>query len=475
MTEKDYYLFFGEPDAKQESADQLKNYYCKIDLINRLKVDQKAKGSTFVVGAKGSGKTAICRMIERKEGLIWKLSKLDGIEAGNSIGRLSSYYESLLIVHLLSKYLDLLLKEQENYSDEAKKVLPNKFERFMKKASHLLGDTKIEPNLKVLTINIDVGQLMQKSLQDISKVTCKEFKDVLEPCLKEKRGYILIDDVDDIFPGTDTNFELLEGLLGAVTSINNEFGNLLHCLIFLKSGIYSRYLEHGRNFDWFAGKEVVLRWIDNDLVEIIAARARVAVNNKDKKLDALKSWQLVFSGNISEIKKIKDYILKRVNGGPRDAIHFCNLAKNSVGEKIIPFSAIKSVEPDYSRFKLYSLNSNFEKQYGDVANLLSSVFRRKPSTYPKGKLEELIQIEILGNSERILKYGATNLLKSFDATYVMERFFDFGFIGYRENKNSNLIYSNNLPPTISNPGSKLLQAFEHTIHPAYSTHLLLNA
>jgi hypothetical protein len=475
MTDDNYYLFFGEPDAEQESADQLKNYYYKIVLVNRLKVDDKDKGSAFVIGAKGSGKTAICRMIERKNGLIWKLSKLDGIEVGNSTDRLSSYYESLLVVHLLSKYLDLLLKEQESYSDEAKKGLPTRFEQFIKKAAHLLGDTKISPDLKVVKIEIDVGKLMRNSLQDISKVSCKEFKDVLEPCLKEKRGYILIDDVDDIFPGLDSNFEFLEGLLRAVTTINKEFGNLLHCLIFLKSGIFSRYLEHGRNFDWFAGKEIVLRWLNKDLTEVIAARARVAVKNKDKQLGSLESWQLVFSGNIEEIKKIQEYTLKRTNSGPRDIIHFCNLAKSTVSEKKISFSAIKSIEQDYSRFKLYSLNSNYEKQYGDIANLLLSVFRRKPSTYHQGILEELIQTEILGNKDRMSEFGATNLLKSYDATYIIERLFDFGFIGYREFKDSEFIYSNDLPPTISSPGRKLLQAFEHSIHPAYWSHLLLNA
>lgn len=476
-----YDEYFGKRDAEQENAIDLAKFFYRPNLLDRIKINSKSQGNCIIVGVKGSGKTAICKSIENsadKKGIVLKLERADGFQIEPSIDevkRQSSYYESLLIVYLLSRLIEIVRKNQDSFSKEAREKLPNALKRFGDFLGSTLKQLKISAGTSGINLELDIEQLLKQNQRDLSKAKLSNFLEILEPCLKEKRGHILIDDVDEIFPGSDTNYEFIEGLIAAARAINNTFGNLLHCLVFLKAGPYSRYFEHGRNYDKHASAALIIRWDANELIEMLATRARaIALGAAPGKTDSWKDLQLVFDGNKEKIDEIGRFLISRCNSGPRDLVVLGNFSKQAAGESKITLEDIKKVDGQYSQEKINQLNRDYQRQYGNVSSLLTKVFRNHPMVYPKGNLEQLIQTEILGNAEIMESgFGSMELLAESDSSTVMEKLFDFGFVGYRENSNSDFIYMMDMQSAMVEPGDQLFDAYEHRIHPAYQSYLRL--
>jgi hypothetical protein len=468
--------YFGKSDAGQEDLEKLAEYFYSLKLLDNLKMDEKLKGECVLVGVRGSGKTAICRTIERthqQNGIGWKLDLSDGFPVQTN-NKLSAYYSSLLTVYLLSRLLNQIQKNKDKFSKDALKALPNALERFLQGASSVLKKTTFTIGTGGLGLEFDVNKLLDEGQRELSQVKIESFKDMLSPCLSERRGYIVIDDVDEIFPGSDVNFEFIEGLVIAAVKINNTFGNLLHCLVFLKSGPYSRYYEHGRNYPKYSHAASVIRWRKLELINMLGMRSRVAANKGKAGEDSWKSLEYSFDGDKDQIVKTLDYVLNRCNSGPRDMIFFCNLAKEIAGNRKITLDDFSACEGQYSRDKLYELNRDYESQYGNIAALLARIFRTKTATYAKGELQTLIQTAIFGSSEIKKDFGSMDLVRYADATGFIEKLFNFGFIGFRDNTNSDFVYMMDMQEEMIEPGNKLFHAFQHRIHPAYETYLRLD-
>ncbi|NLJ49553.1 MAG: hypothetical protein GX428_08215 [Candidatus Atribacteria bacterium] len=468
--------FFGKRDAGQENSETLAKYFLRMDLVSNIKSDNKSIGKCIIVGVKGSGKTALCRNIQMecdKNGVGWRLELSDGFPVEDN-KRQSSFYSSLLIVYLLSKIIDIIEDNKKAFSKEALSSLPGLVEKFKSSATTFFKSINFEFSADGPKINFNVEQLLKLGQRELSQIKIEKFKEILTPCLSEKRGYILIDDVDEIFPGSDTNFEFIEGLISASVTINNVFGNLLHCLVFIKAGAYSRFYENGRNYDKYPESVVFLRWGSGELMDMFALRAKIASGSKELFEERFKTMQLVFEGTESEIQKIEEFMVSRCNSGPRDIIILGNFAKQEAINRKIKFEDLVKREGDYSQEKIYLLNRDYKYQYGDITELLSRVFRNQPVIFSKGKLEEFIQTAILGNAKIMNgQLGSMELLKSVDSSKVIEKLFDFGFIGFREDGKSEFQYMMDLQNKMLQPGSRLFTAFEHRIHPAYVTYLRL--
>ena len=467
--------FFGKSDAGQEDLEKLAEYFYSLKLLDNLKINDKSAGECILVGVRGSGKTAICRTIERshqKKGIGWKLDLSDGFSV-QADGKLSSYYSSFLTVYLLSHLINQILQNKDKFSKDSIKALPNALQRFFQGVSSVLKKTTFAVGTGGVGLEFDVNKLLDEGQRELSQVKIEAFKDMLTPCLSERRGYIVIDDVDEIFPGSDVNFEFIEGLVIAALKINNTFGKLLHCLVFLKAGPYSRYYEHGRNYPKYSNAALPIRWRRLELIDMLGRRSRVATNKGKDKEDCWKSLEYSFDGDKKQIEKTLDYALSRCNSGPRDMIFFCNLAKEIAGNRKILLEDFVACESQYSRDKLYELNRDYESQYGNIAGLLARIFRTKPIVYPKGTLQTLIQTNIFGEKEIKKDFGSMDLVRYADATELMEKLFNFGFIGFRENASANFIYMMDMQEDMVEPGNRLFHAFQHRIHPAYVTYLRL--
>lgn len=464
--------YFGQLDASTESKERLAEYF--YDINRGLKLDGKEDGYFIVIGVKGSGKTAICRFVQdnhESDCIVWKLDFSDMWEA-RSDGKSPIHYQSILTLQLLAGIYRRVLEHRDWFSDTAWAALPSATQRFAAKFASLTDGIRINANAGPLplSIEVDIGKLISAPLHELSALTIDDFKEMLRPCLSEVPAYILIDDVDEIFPGSQDNWDFIDGLIAAASDINARFGSRLHCLIFLQAGIYNHYYMHGRGYDKHAAQAAVrLRWSQAELIQLMTKRIAVVAGLNTTDVPQWRIWQRVFDGRKDAIGDVQQYMVSRSNSGPRDLIHFANFAKTYAGaERKISLEDILAVEPDYSKDKLYLLNRDYERQHGPLATLLFRVFQGKSQTYANGELEEIIQMEMLGNIDIKEDYGNSRLVRLGDARLVMERLFEFGFLGYRTDSRAAFKYSID---TDVNPGRMLFQAYEHSIHPAYAAHL----
>jgi hypothetical protein len=149
------------------------------------------------------------------------------------------------------------------------------------------------------------------------------------------------------------------------------------------------------------------------------------------------------------------------------------LAKEIAGSRKITLDDFLACEAQYSRDKLYELNRDYESQYGNIADLLARIFRTKQAVYAKGELQTLIQIAIFGSKEIKKDFGSMDLVRYADTTGLMEKLFNFGFIGFRDTAGSDFVYMMDMQEELVGPGNRLFHAFQHRIHPAYETYLRL--
>jgi hypothetical protein len=464
-------FFFGYSDAANEK-EVLSQYFYKQPLFSDIKLDKKAEGVSIIVGSKGSGKTALSQAIqnERKDSIIWNLEQVDGFQPNEQMLGNAAISESVLRNILATGVIERIRKAgkqifSEEALDQLKKLEDGAFQKIAKFIS-TTGKVSLSPNAP--GIEFDFSKLRKnKDLDVFQRIDINEYVNVMRPALSEHRAYILIDDVDTIFPGGEQSDEFLEGIVSACVRLNNAFSSDLHCLVFLNSGMYEKYFKSARTYDKcreFIGK---IRWDSEELAEMLAMRIKYRLNISEVE-PAWKSWKRAFNAtNKQDVAGIQKYMIERCNSGPRDLINFGNLAKERSGNNLISMSNIKNAEGDYSHEKLFLLNRDYGLKYDKLSELLEAVFAGQSISYKAKNLEEHISTKLFGNADIRQAYGSLEYLKYGSPRAFMELLYRTGFIGYKTKKTTEFTFSMAVPDS----GDQLHIALEHRIHPAYQKYL----
>ena len=90
---------------------------------------------------------------------------------------------------------------------------------------------------------ISLGKLLQTEATQFVQNAIDSLIGGVVSALDNKRGYILIDDVEDVFHGIEQNPIFLEGVVRSVKDINTATKDRLHALIFIKHGLGSRGMK----------------------------------------------------------------------------------------------------------------------------------------------------------------------------------------------------------------------------------------
>jgi len=466
--------YFGFSDATNETDQNIIDYFYASKLYrNNLKRGDRESGICVVVGPKASGKTHVRRMIdlENSHQLVWSIDRSQGFRAEDA-GSYPAPIENLLINVLLSGLVDLIKQRKADFSNAAFKEISNLRASLVEIFARFLSGTKVKAGVEVAQIEWNFEKILSKGVSKIpefSKVGTEEYRKRMMPCLEEKQAYILIDDVDDVFTGAEANHAFVEGLINAAVTLNRHFGKYLHCLLFIKSGLYRMYVEkagapsRAREFIDY------ILWDEDELIELLAIRIRKKLG-MDRDERAWRSWTGAFEAKKKkEVEAIQEYLIDRCNTGPRDLIMFSNMAKEKSGEAKISLKDIQSVEDRYSYEKLYLVNSEFGKVYPEIANLLGKVFAGRDATHSKGQLIELIKKEVLQSGDIKESFGRHEYIRLAYPDTFLEALYDIGFIGFRRNRTSRFLYA----MTHLRAGSELYDAYEHRIHPAFWSYLRL--
>ena len=316
----DYY--FGLPDAGRELADDLVLTHLERGVENDIKAYDRNDGKQIIVGIKGSGKTDLRRFIESTDKA--HILNLDAdnaylnIDAEKLIGR-SGRIKNVLALELVRAFAEHMEESAENRSPST-----NKLKKASEKALKILKNIPNAVEVNTGYGKVNLAELLRASSGAIVQSAWKNI--VVEVCdsLKNKRGYIMIDDAEDVFPGIENNPDFLEGLVRAIYDINRETKSRLHVLLFLKYGIWRHWFENQKEYDKVSDIVVFLSWNHKSLCEIIGRR--IAVKRRISKQQILKKsteslWRLDFYWPTKlKFDKFASFVTEYCVSGPRDII-----------------------------------------------------------------------------------------------------------------------------------------------------------
>jgi hypothetical protein len=458
--------YFGYSDAGDET--NLKKYFVKSSLFNGLKKGNKETGIFVVPGIKGAGKTALCNMIQADyEGssLVLKIDKTFGFDV-RTLKSESGAVEGLMCSLLLKELLAEVLDSKDVFSSQAIKKIDStvaKFKRFLSKIPSAI-------KVKAGPLELDPSKIQEEDVSRFSRFDIAEYVESLTPVLRERKAYILIDDVDDVFAGADRDAEFVEGLLRAAKEINKAFKDLMHCLVFLKTGVFKLFFENAGEYDKLRDYiSPQISWGQSELTNLLAVRIR-QIHQKPE-IDDKAAWELEFEPAAS-IESIQKHIISRCVSGPRDLIVYCNMAKDRADGSKIKMSDIEQVEDLYSKEKLATLNRDFGSTYPRINDFLQQLFSGETQTYSNEGLINLLTTKVIAEERLRAMFKGEDYVLYATKERLIELLYGIGFLGFKRTAKAPLEFVITNP----DPGSQVLyRAHEYQIHPAYRQYLNLKA
>ncbi len=274
-----------------------------------------------------------------------------------------------------------------------------------------------------------------------------------------KRGYILIDDVEDVFPGIEQNADFLEGLARAVSELNRALGARLHALLFVKYGIWRYWFEHQREYDKVSSDIELVSWNSAALVQLIARRVALR-----RGIDGAQSskvlWETAFA--FDDFQAFASRFTAVCVNGPRDIIELCNrCAEVARGERITA-EHLEVVTPGYSEAKLSEVGADFGDVYPDVEKLAQQVLRGVKPTLTAKSLENRFE-KIVINDDKVFDAFDHRWFRMMGSAEYPALMYKVGIVGVREGGMDS--YALEVPNRTIRTGDTMV------IHPAFRPYL----
>lgn len=453
--------YFGLPDADSETKENINLYHVPNEIDKSVKALEKSDGKQIIVGIKGSGKTLLRRYIEESEdAIVFNLDSnhayinIDASEIHESSGRLKNSLAFLLISHFgnfIEK--DSKLKKAGKHAWAYIKKIPSALD-----IKTPVGDLDLKKILKP-----DLASVINSAWDDLTK-------EILD-FLGEKKSYIMIDDTEDVFNKLEVSPNFIEALARAVKDINTFSKSKIHCLLFLKYGIWRCWYENQKEYDKVADKVGFLTWDYKSLCKIIAKRIakinNLPFDNDNHQEEYYKDfWDFDFSWPNEQFDDFVKYITSYCVSGPRDIIVLCNLCKLAAGSNKIERKHINSALSKYSEQKIYELNADFGNIYKDIHHFIPQVFQGISKEFVGKELAEWVNDHafIESNVDDLYRNSEHQWYKYSSKEQIVLILYKIGFIG-KKLDNGNIQYA------IYKPTESDLLCSKLVIHPAFHSYL----
>ena len=431
---------WGPDDAKGDF--KLQNYFLRTPDFDRLIEGQKR----FVIGRKGTGKTAIlqkimidaqsnpllfCKELTLKE---FPITDLRGLrdKSMQDKSQFVNIWAFLILVELvklalqdegitnLDTYKELKDFIRDNFPNtmggfvDTIKVLKNQ-ESKVSVAYSLLSGEASNSNSSEKTIQIHYSKVIERLKQQLSKVNTKS------------TYFILFDELDEGYRANDVNKRLLLlALFRAVQNLAIHFSNTnlnFRPVVALRSDIFDSLEDNDLNkYDDYI---VRLEWQSKhynrfslrDLVNV-RIKASLAIGER------LEPWKLVVNENDKKInvkkKSIWAYIQNRTFDRPRDTIKFLKYCSDAHIDGKLNFQAVLEAEKKYSDWLYRELRDEIQSHFPIWKASLNTIHRLGKRSIERDELAEALtsQVEI--------SHFLDNNKKNVD--YAIKQLFDFGVL-----------------------------------------------
>jgi hypothetical protein len=454
--------FFGHPNAYFDR--QTFSSFYPIPAFQVLKSGQKGS-KYFLTGVFGCGKTAILSQIRDsapKNALVWELNEhkpptnqIDYTRLAKTTGALANVTVNLLLWELAN----IILRYKDRFPKDGiatlKKLFPSLAERFGK---GLLRAASVSDPLGIL--ELDFGKVFEDKGAAVSQVLpLEEWKEALAPSLSQVPAYILLDDVEIIFPGTQDIAGAADGLLYAVEILNGLLGAQLTCLTTLQYSTFLMLERGSKRFEKLMPRAEKILWTAQDLQALLAARVMEKMKLKISTTEAL--TQVFDAKDEKDLGELLQFAISFCINGPRDLIGLCNSAYAIAESKRVGRSHFERVLPDFGNLKLGSIEREFNDRYKEIRSFIEHFFSRQNSMWEPSALETTMN-GWLPEARDI--FGKQSWLVS-ASRQVIGILYEIGFLGFKATSSAPAVYALSDPFAHRRP--TFYASFQYVVHPAF--------
>lgn len=436
-------------DAKQEDSSR---YFYHINFVHKLISGQKS----FVIGRKGTGKTAIGKHIETQRGYNIFTKKLtfknfpfnelyslnnQKFPAPNQYITLWKYliYTTIVKHMMKNENIDFEIREKliKIYSSDPEASLSRSISRWV--------SGKFSLNVLEYGIGIEGGKENNEN-----KTTWIDRVEILEDLIYnycDDSNYLIVfdeldEDYTDILKAEKYReyTYLITGLFKAVQDVKSIFPNekfKINPIVFLRDDIYSILQDPDKN-KW----SDVLIWIEWNRLEIqklIAFRISRAISPDGEILNFQKAWDKIFAKEMVAIgdrqqKSIGafEYIFRNTMLRPRDFIKYIQIcAENALknNNKLINAKAIKYNSRPFSNYLRKELEDEIHSIIPDVSKVLDVFSHIRKQNIP-----------IKSFQETYLEEYEQKFVRNSDVDFVLKILFNFSVIGNQPKQQNTQIF-----------------------------------
>lgn len=222
--------------------------------------------------------------------------------------------------------------------------------------------------------------------------------------------YILIDNLDDGWDNSAEANAFVRGLLLAIYEICQP--NIpVRMIVFLRSDMYDCVTRQFQHIDKYRQFQEHIHWGKKEIMHLVAQRMRVNLKYKAT-ASTLEVWEKVFDGKKSAAE-LATYIIERSLLRPREVLQFCRLAADRAdlhGHPKITFEDVDEAENEYSQWKVDDLSNEFLYSFPGLKEKILQRFAGRAARLSRQDLKYIIEdaltdphtgeIEWMGSSPR---------------------------------------------------------------------------
>ncbi|MFF4892824.1 P-loop ATPase, Sll1717 family [Micromonospora chersina] len=441
-------LTFGRDDAESDIASGL----LRQGFLPTAAYEAALHGrKSLVIGRKGAGKSAICRLLDGGSdgGVVASLITPDDA-TGEELRRFElqglnpETAKSLVWRYVFAVQISrhLVGHARHRHRRRLRRAPANvrRLRRFLRR-HHESGDQKLYDRVlsgmgRLRASSIGVGALGVNGSVEVQAsegARAARQLDVLEEVITQAIAelacpadhptlLLAVDQVEQIWSNDPASDAMVVGLLLASKHVRSLFDGAVRCTLFLRSDIYDS-LQFTES-DKFHGEEERIDWTPELLGEVLLRRASASLG---RPVPAEELWGRVLPEAIDG-EPILDYLTSRTLLRPRDVIQFVTLCRDTAvrhGHRTIWTMDVRAAARDFSRWKLQDLGNEYLVSYPFLTRLYA-LFQNTGYLVTRKVLRARFAEVRDSLVEQFPEYAHV-----LDADTVIDILFGLGFLGVR--------------------------------------------
>jgi hypothetical protein len=379
-------------EAESENSNQ---YFYHLKEVEELENGNKC----FVIGRKGTGKTAICQYFEENKTYDKFCMKLSFKEfpfnilynLEDSSYTTPSQYISIWKYLIYSAILKMMARNESVDSSISKKLQdiypPDPMEHITKTISTW---TKKSNGLAVLGVagQSSIDRNVNK-IEEIWHELIPSMEEVISKYCGSSSYYIVFDELDEDYRNfwNENNrvkyVSLLTSLFKAVSNVRKifrKYGKSIFPIVFLRDDIYEILSDPDSN-KW-EDEKVYLRWTKYELKELLRWRISRSLPDTQESYSFDRAMKMVFLsddygyGSMQRKREsIFDHISRLTHDRPRDFVRYfrdCARSAISQGATAVSNDTIKGIEKQFSNHLRSELTNEMEGVLPDIRQIFDA-------------------------------------------------------------------------------------------------------